>query len=230
MGRDKFPTSIKWLNQLAGITENVKIRSQVELQDHLPDLKLIGTSMSALYQASTCERKCFGGPHILESLVGRAFNLGQASYILLNRGLYDEALNLVRSLGEISNIIHLSVVDKNALNEWLHSDKSTRIKKFSPFEVRKRLEECGETVVLADKDWYSRFCEEFTHVNPQTSPNSHNEINRPCIGPVFQKSGMQQCISELSRVLFFIALPVCGYFELTDVWDELAEMANTEEN
>jgi len=230
LSNDKFPTSIKWLNQLAEITERVKDRSQVELQDYLPDLKLIGTSMSALYQASTCEKKCFGGPHILEALVGRAFNLGQASYILLNRGLYDEALNLVRSLGEISNIIQLSVVDKDALKEWLESDKNTRLKKFSPFKVRMRLEDIGEKVVAADKDWYSKFCEEFTHVSPKTSPNSHNEINRPCIGPVFQKNGMQQCISELSRVLFFIALPVCGYFELTDVWEELAETASTNEN
>ena len=79
---------------------------------------LIGTSLSALYQASTCHRKCHGGPHIFESLCGRIYNLGVGAYLLVQRGLYDEALNLTRSIGENANLIALSVVDKEALKQW----------------------------------------------------------------------------------------------------------------
>ena len=93
---------------------------------------MIGTALSALYQAATCHRKCHGGSHVLEALAGRVYNLACSAYSLITQGFYDEALNLIRSIGEISNLISLSIVDKEAIAEWLSSDQKTRIKKFRP--------------------------------------------------------------------------------------------------
>lgn len=63
------------------------------LQEESEVITMLGTSLSALYQAATCHGKCYGGPHILEALAGRSYNLGAAAYTLLIRGYYDEILD-----------------------------------------------------------------------------------------------------------------------------------------
>lgn len=69
------------------------------------ELAVIGTSLSALYQAGTCYRKCQNNGHVLEALAGRAHNLGIGALTLARCGLFDEAFNLLRGIGEISNLI-----------------------------------------------------------------------------------------------------------------------------
>jgi hypothetical protein len=54
-------------------------------------------------------------------------------------------------IGEVSNLIALSVVDKKALKEWLSSDKKTRLRKFSPSKVRKALERQEPALLLAKR-------------------------------------------------------------------------------
>ena len=106
------------LEAMGAITQRASTDVQAE---QATEIAMIGTALSALYQAATCHRKCSSGPHILEALSGRTYNLGASAYLLIIRGYYDEALNLVRSIGEISNLIALSAVDKDGLREWLES-------------------------------------------------------------------------------------------------------------
>jgi len=126
-------------------------------REHECDRELIGTALNALYQAATCHRKCHGGPHILEALSGRLYNLGSSAFLLANRGFYDESLNLVRSMGEISNLISMSVIDKTAIKKWIASDKKTRLKEFGPVHVRTLLQQEAPELLIADTDWYSQF-------------------------------------------------------------------------
>ena len=135
--RVNIPSGLGHLKILAALEAITLRESSNNLAESKTDRRMIGTAMSALYQAATCHRKCHGGPHVLEALCGRMYNLAAGAYILALRGFYDEALNLTRSIGEVSNLIALSVVDKKALREWLSSDKKTRLRKFSPSEVRK---------------------------------------------------------------------------------------------
>ena len=62
-------------------------------------------------------------------------------------------------------LIALSVVDKEAFKLWLTSNKKTRLKKFSPSEVRRALERQEPKLVLATGDWYARFCESYSHIS-----------------------------------------------------------------
>ena len=185
------------------------------------DCKLIGTALSALYQAATCHRKCHGGPHVLESLCGRIYNLGTGAFFLAERGLYDEALNLIRGVGEAGNLIALSVVDKDALEQWLTSDKKTRKNKFSPFEVRKALEKLEPRLLLADADWYTRFCEAYTHVTPQTRPNAHAADGQAHVGGCYQADGLRNTLGELATTLGSVTMIVCRYFQFDDLFDEI---------
>jgi hypothetical protein len=169
-----IPTGNAHLRDVAGFLATTQRQSSVALKAHSLDTELIGTALSALYQAATCYRKCHGSGHVLEALCGRVYNLGCAAHLLILSGLYDEALNLTRSIGEVGNLIGLSVVDKDAIREWLSCDDRTRRRRFSPAEVRKALARDGNAFMIADDDWYSRLCEKYTHVNPQTKPNVHN--------------------------------------------------------
>jgi hypothetical protein len=150
------------------------------------NFEFIGVCMTVLYQAATCHRQCHGGGHLLESLCGRAYNLSAAAIHLAKIGYYDEALNLVRGIGEIANLVALSATEPSAIKEWLAADDKTRRNKFSPARVRERLSKALVAPMIADQDWYSHLCEKYTHVTPDTKPNFHND-ERPRCGGFFQK-------------------------------------------
>ena len=218
----EIPSGIEHLKMVAQLEAATYQESSKRLGTSIVVRQLIGTALSALYQAGTCHRKCHGGPHIFESLCGRMYNLAVGAYLLAQRGLYDEALNLTRSIGEISNLIALSVVDKEALKLWLSSDKKTRLRKFSPSEIRKTLERQQPELVLATEDWYARFCESYTHVTPQTRPNMHNARGQAHVGGVYQEEGFNNVLDELATVLASVAMIVCRYFKFTDLFDEIS--------
>lgn len=209
---------LKMVARLEAVTTSQSLKDLSASDDQY---RLIGTALSVLYQAATCHRKCHGGPHILESLCGRMYNLAVGAYLLAQRGLYDEALNLTRSIGEASNLIALSVIDKGALQEWLSSDKKTRLSKFSPSKIRKVLERQEPALVLASEDWYAKFCESYTHVTPQTKPNMHNSRGQAYVGGVYQAEGLDIALGELATVLASVAMIVCGYFKFADLMTEI---------
>jgi hypothetical protein len=186
------------------------------------DLQLIGTSLSALYQAGTCHRHCHNNGHVLEALSGRAHNIGAAAVELSRLGLYDEALNLTRGIGEIANLIAALTFDKAKLRVWLESSKKERCKEFSPVKIREMLiANTSGFPILADQEWYSRLCESFTHVTPQTRPGAHGHNASGCVGPVFQEQGADTSMSELAQIIGPLAAMICGYFKFADLLEEL---------
>jgi hypothetical protein len=218
----EIPAGLAHLAQLVAIRQMAKHDSKLSLNSSsYKDMERIGDCLSALYQAATCHRKCHGGAHILESLCGRAYNLAAAALELTLSGYYDEALNLTRSIGEISNLISLSVVDKVSFNAWLAADTQTRIRTFSPGAIRKLLEAApdGKALMYADSNWYSHFCETYTHATPLTKPNAHSSGAH--VGGKFQKKGMDDSLNELSTVLSFISMIICRYFKFDDILKKL---------
>jgi len=219
--KPEIPKGIAHLELIDTASKIAQEETIENLRRYLPQLVMIGTSLSALYQAATCHRKCHGGNHLLEALSGRVYNIGCAAYLLVRQGLYDEALNLLRSAGEVANLIMLSVVDKNAIREWIASDKKTRLAKYSPAKIRKQLEE-KKGVLIANKDWYAKFCEEYTHVTPATKPNLHNEAGLPFVGGIYQQQGLSYSLNEIVNVLGSTAILICKYFDFDDLLEDLA--------
>ena len=205
----------------------VRESSASGLESRSDSLLLIGTCLCAVYQAATCHRKCHGGSHVFEALAAKAYNLSVGAYNLITLGFYDEALTLIRGIGEISNLISLSVIDKSAFSEWLSSDKKTRLKKFNPAKIRNILKEKGEELMYADKDWYSKLCEEYVHVSPDTKPNMHNE-SMAVAGGIYQEKGLETSLNELSAVVYFIAMLICKYFKFEDLFRELLDIVRDE--
>ena len=198
----------------------VQKQSDAALGDHETHCALIGTALSALFEAATCYRGCNYGPHIFEAVCGRAYNLGAAAYLLTFSGFYDESANLVRSIGEIGNLVSLSVADPELFTKWLASDEDTRKKKFSPYKIRLALEQKGG-VQIADQDWYARFCETYTHITPETKPGMHNDVGKGHAGGVYQSAGLADSLDDLVTVLVTLAMLVCKFFKFEDLYEEL---------
>jgi hypothetical protein len=108
--------------------------------------EMIGTCLNALYQGRTCYRKCQGGSHLFERMSGRAYNLACGAYYLSVIGLYDESLNLIRDLGELTNLFVLSAFDHRKFQEWIDADRKTRLNKFSPKKVPDMQKSIGKTL------------------------------------------------------------------------------------
>jgi hypothetical protein len=224
-----IPTGLAHIGLILKGTVHVHAETAKYLNKHEAQLELLGADLSALYQAATCHRKCHGHEHILEALAGRAYNLSIAAYNLTLLGLYDEALNLTRGIGEISNLVWLSVVDSTAIKEWIKSDDKTRRNKFGPARVRAALEKCGVVHAYADADWYSDLCEKYVHVTPGTQPNKHDDTSG-FVGGKYQEAGFKKALEGLTGITSVLALLICRYFKFDDLFDQIKRAAGSNED
>ena len=89
----------------------------------------LGTLLVFVYGLATCGWGCKGGDHQIEWLLGRVLNQAFAAHRLIRSGFYDEALVLIRGIGEIANLLLLFQWEKLTLGEWKTCDRNTRLKK-----------------------------------------------------------------------------------------------------
>jgi len=171
------------------------------------DRNRTGTYLRILYDFATCTSGCRGGDHMWEYLCGRAFNLSYASHHLLQIGLYDEAFNQLRSLGELVNLVSLCVYDNSSFEAWRAAGHEARLRKFSPSKVRKLIS-ASKGVLIVDGDLYSQLCELATHVTPQTTPNQHGSNERSHVGGSVQPEGFATGTRLLQHLLYF----TCTFF------------------
>jgi hypothetical protein len=113
---------------------------------------------------------------------------------------YDEALALVRSIGEISNLIQLFAASDSDYHRWKSASDKDRKTEYQPASVRRRLEALGVNFLL-NRDWYNLLCEAVAHPTPSTTPNTYNQAGLPMAAPVAQDAGILACLNELGRVL-----------------------------
>ena len=167
-------------------------------------LAQLGTVLSLLDRLSSCWWGCQSGDHLVEYLVGRAVGSARAVLRLLRFGFYDEALAIIRNIGEIANLLFLFRLDRTSLNQWQNLDVSKRKREFGPVGVRCKLEAIGAPVPI-NQERYSQLCEVASHVNPQTKPQAYNLLGKPWIGAVFQLEGVLVTLNEVSIAIAYVA-------------------------
>jgi hypothetical protein len=116
--------------------------SKLSLPPSFADNTELDSPMLITYKVATCEdgKRCRKGDHIIESLAARAYNLTLSATLLSAVGLYDEALNSVRSLGELANVLaYLSLYPDDYPN-WVLANKKTRLSQYSPSAIRAAIE------------------------------------------------------------------------------------------
>jgi hypothetical protein len=168
-------------------------------------LSSIGTVLSLIDRVASCWWGCNGGTHLLEHLVGRSTASAMAALHSAQSGYYDEALNQVRSIGEIANLLSLFNAERNSLTEWSASSKNVRRSKYGPAAVRRRLSDLQAPIPIS-AERYSALCELATHPTPSTSPQSYNPLHMPSVGHIFQPAGYMTTINEIALALTFVAL------------------------
>jgi len=171
----------------------------------LETYEVIPDFLNVLYKVATCGYGCKGGPHVIEYITGRGYNLGIASVKLLRLGFYDEALSLIRSISEIVNLFALFGIEQGTLTEWYGMTEKERIKDFSPSKVRQKLTKTDLEPPIS-KEYYSKLCEVAVHVNPQTKPQGNNHIDRALVGSFVFKEQAIAFLNDLANNLGWLAL------------------------
>ncbi len=215
---------IGYLTQIEAIHEQTRRASASFLSGSSEQLNLIGISMRALYDISTCARGCPGGDHTSQYLAGRAYNLCSAALSLLRIAYYDEALNEVRSLGELGNLLSLFWTEPDEIDRWRSLSDRERQREFSPAAVRNTLKTRSGNLVMDDYT-YRELCELATHVTPQTKPNWHNDFSRPIVGGIPQTDGAQRVLERLASVSAAVAVGYCMQFNVKDLEEQIVATA-----
>lgn len=172
----------------------------------------LGAVISFLDQASSCRWGCRGGDHAAEMLIGRCANYSMAAFRLARSGFYDEAITLIRSVGENTNLAFLFFRDATELQHWRQASHKERRKSFSPAAVRKKIESRSEPLPV-DASRYGQLSEKAIHVTPGIGPQMYNIERRAGSGGAFQELGLCFCLAELAYPLGILALAavrLCG--------------------
>ena len=185
-------------------------------------LQALDVLLSYLERMATCFGGCRGGDHRAEFLTGRAVSSCQAALLLMGNGYYDEALAMIRGLGEVANLMSLFATDASEFERWKLLDEETRRRDFAPVQVRRRLEERAGALVV-DKLLYKALSGFSIHASPNSLPQAHGEHGNASIGPFYQEAGFLLCLNELARSMALI-----GIFsaKLIGVTDEIRSVAH----
>lgn len=166
-------------------------------------LDALGTALSYLDRIASCWWGCREGTHIEERLVGKATSNARAALELLRSGYYDEALGMVRQIGETANLLCLFAQSPELHERWkIASEKESRTE-FRPVKVRLRLEKLRLPLPM-DEETYRLLSKQSVHVNPQTSPQSHNILGRPMLGGYFQEAGSLLTLNQLGSMVGWV--------------------------
>lgn len=143
-----------------------------------------------LYLFSCCHWGCHGKEHVLEHLAGKTVTNASVATRAMFHGYYDESLALIRSIGEIANLVNLFWSDSAKIRQWIDSDERTRRTRFTPSSIRKMLEKSGKMIPF-EEDHYGFLCETAVHPVPHVTPNTYGNSGQPVLGLVFQEKGFQ---------------------------------------
>lgn len=172
-----------------------------------------GTVLSILYRLACCAWGCRGGDHQVEWLSGRIVNQTISAHRLVRAGYYDEALMLIRGIGELANLIWLFKEDADEMKAWKVADRKVRITQFGPGAVRTRLEKLSSMGPPIDRERYSRLCEVATHPVPAMPPGHFTGTGRPILGALIQPVGIYVSMTELGFAVAMAAVPLSALLE-----------------
>jgi hypothetical protein len=175
-----------------------------------------GTVLSMLYRLACCYHGCRGGDHQIEWLAGKFVSQAVSTYRLIRAAQYDEALMLIRGMGEIANLLWLFYEDRGELAAWKAADKKTRLNSFGPAAVRRRLETLSSLGPPSDAERYGALCEIATHPTPGLAPGHYSGSGRPVLGVILQEVGVFVCVNELAYTVAMASIPIAVLVDASD--------------
>jgi hypothetical protein len=165
----------------------------------------LGTSLALLDALSSCWWGCAGGDHAVEYLLGRVVGSVRAALRLARAGLYDEALNALRTGMEIVNLLTLFSVDTELLQRWSSAPPRERFALARPTQVMKRLTELGRSGSSMDAEKYD-LLSRIAHGNTDDAPQAHNAVGLPLTAGSFQEAGLLVILNEAALTVALATL------------------------
>ena len=166
-------------------------------------MEALGTALAYLDCIASCWWGCRQGDHIEERLLGRAASNARAALLALRSGYYDEALGLVRQIGETDNLLCLFMQSVEFREKWKGASEDEVRNQFGPAQVRLMLEKFPLPLPM-DQDAYALLSRQSIHVTPNTSPQSHNPFNLPTLGGHFQEGGALLALNLLGGMVGWV--------------------------
>ncbi len=166
----------------------------------------LGTLLSLLYQYSMCAWGCAKGDHTVEHLTARAITSSMAALALMKRGYYDDALALVRRVGELANLLFLFSNDEAALTQWKGLTQEGRWAQLGFERVRQRLQDKGVPIPMKVPE-YREMGARGTHGTATTMPASYSAGGPAIVGPgIPQGIPALIILNHVSEYILWIAL------------------------
>jgi hypothetical protein len=109
--------------------------------------------------------------------------------------------------------------DQPQIQKWIKSDRKTRMREFSPANIRRQLETHGH--VCANDDWYRELSENYSHPTPMVRPNEHG--GSPWVGGKYDRDGAGSCYGRTMYALTMLAMFVCRWFKFDDLFEEISK-------
>ena len=161
----------------------------------------LGNVLSLLYREASCQFGCPGGDHFIQRITARVVSLSLAALRLALSGYYDEALSLIRSVGEVEGgpLSFLFAAQPAVQEEWRAADEFARKREFAPVKIRLKLEALGLTPPVGAA--LSRLSEVGAHIVPSLAPQAFNEHGHSTLGARFQLEGLMVVLNELGTVV-----------------------------
>ena len=179
----------------------------------------IGTLLSLLDRLASCFWGCHEGHHVVEHLVGRSVSYAAASFRLTNMGHYDEAWALTRIIAEIGNLMWLFFIVPEELERWVLASDCERKSNYTPFAVRKKIEDTGN-IVPHNKDEYSIMCKVGAHPNPKNAPQArYNTHGIPTLGGIYQERGFIESLTQLAWAIATVGGPAAKMVNISSKYE-----------
>jgi hypothetical protein len=170
----------------------------------------VGQLLAYIDLIGSCHYSCPGGAesaHIIWYLAARASSFGRAALRLMKMGFYDEALIIVRSIGEITNLFVLFSMSPQNIEEWEKSDRSYRLAHLTPGKIRKRIENLKNDTPYISASHYAALCEVSTHPVPDLRPQRFNHAGKSMTGGIYlQEVGILVVLNEMALALSLLAV------------------------
>jgi hypothetical protein len=186
----------------------------------------LNRAVEILFILSTCKEGCRGGAHVLENLLGRILNHVTVGIMADAAGFHDEALSLLRSTGEITNLLALFRLDAKAYGQWVGASEGDRRRTFSPVKVRLAVDKHRTIAVPMDQEMYERLCERYAHCTPSTSPNSYGPGGLRHVGGYVQEAGSDEFNQTLTYIVLQGAMLGASLLQKQDLQRELVGLLN----
>ena len=204
--RKRFPTGREFLRRVGkfeDICESFTKKRLSSLGVRAPKCWVaLGDVLLHLDLVGSCFWNCPGGKqreHVIQYMAARVSSFGRASIRLAQLGFYDEALILIRSIGEIANLFYLFALELSEKEDWLNCDRKNRLKAFGPGKVRAAIAQRGKSPPISN-ELYSLLCEISTHPAPSLTPQSFNPVGRATVGGRFQEAGFLVVLNHLAEL------------------------------